>query len=481
MAEEGLKQKAVKGAAWQLGNLFITQGAQLVISIVLARLIMPSQFGIIAMFAVFNSIAGVLIDSGFAKALVRKTDRTDVDCSSMFYFNIAVAITCYIILFLCAPFIARFYNMAELTPIIRVASISLVISSFGAIQGTMFQISLNFKILSICSMISMISSGIIGIILAYLDWQVWALVSQMVLGAFFSTLLLWLFSSWRPRLTFSMSSIKEMFSFGSKLLASALLDKVYGQLYSITIGKFYNAANLGYYSRSNALASFVATTPSGILNSVSYPALCKMQHDDEYLARGYRKFLRVTAFIVFPLSLGLSAAAYPLINVVYTAKWMSAAPLLQILCFALMWWPIHAINLNLLQVKGRSDLFLRLEIIKKIIGFTVLCSTLPFGITTMCYGMIVNSIISLFINTYYTGKLIHLGFWQQMKDILPSLLLSLVMWGIVHFITRMLGNGGISLSTGIIAGAAFFILTATLLRLPEVTEVKNIVKSFIHH
>ena len=372
---------------------------QFIISVVLARLILPEQFAEIAMLSIFTAVASVFINSGFSSALIRKIDRTQADCDTVFYFNIVVSLLSYGILYYIAPSVARFYDIKELEAILRVSSLSLVIGSMAGVHRTLFQARMEFKKLAKYNVLALLISGSVGIYLAYRNYQVWALVVQSLVSVSISTIFIFYSSPWRPTSQFSWVSLKEFFSFGSKLLGSSLIDTTYKNIYSVVIGKFFPHSDLAYYNRANSLKGLSSAFPMSVVQSVTYPALCKLQNNDELLRSSYRKLIQVGAFIIFPLCLGLGAVAYPLINVLYTTVWIYAASLLEIIVFAGMWYPIHAINLNLLQVKGRSDLFFRLEIVQKMLGVIILCVTLPFGLKVMCYGEILLSILCLFVRS----------------------------------------------------------------------------------
>ncbi|MBD5175832.1 MAG: lipopolysaccharide biosynthesis protein [Bacteroidales bacterium] len=476
MTQQSLKHQTVAGIIWRIAEIGGTQLIQFMISVVLARLIMPEQFATIAMLSIFLAIAAIFINSGFSSALLRKNDRTQIDCSTVYYFNIVIAIVSYLILFLIAPYVADFYNLAELKSILRVISITLVINSFAGVHRTLFTARMDFKALTKYNIAALIISGCIGMLMAYKGFQVWALVTQSIVSSVISTICIWHASPWRPSLQFSWVSLKEFFSFGSKLLGSSLLDTIYNNLYTVLIGKFFAPADLAYYNRAASLRQLTSTTPTTVLQSVTFPALCKIQDNDETLRAAYRKMLQVSAFVIFPLCLGIGAVAFPLINVIYTKVWIYAASLLQIIVFAGMWYPIHAINLNLLQVKGRSDLFFRLEIIKKLNGVVMLCITIPLGLKAMCYGSVATSIIALVINTHYTGKLLNLGFLAQMKDLLPSISLSIVMFIACKILSTYMGDGMLSLLCSILTGAIIYIGGAYLFRFKEFELLKTIHK-----
>lgn len=473
---ESLKSKAVKGVIWSSIERFSMQGIQFIIMIVMARLITPQDYGLIGMISIFLAISQSLIDSGFSQALIRKQNRTNIDNSTVFYFNIAVGSTLYSILFIIAPFVADFYNQPELTNIMRVICLGIIFNSLAVVQRALLTIKIDFKTQAKASLSASILSGCIGIIMAYYGLGVWSLVTQQLLNLSINTLLLWMFSHWRPQLAFSWQTFHELFGFGSKLLASGLLDTIYKNIYPIVIGKIFNASSLGHYTRAHQFSEFPSSNITGIIQRVTYPILCGIQNDTKELETIYRKFLKLSAYIIFPLMMGLSAVSKTFIILVLGIQWQFCGELLQIICFAMMWYPIHAINLNLLQVKGRSDLFLRLEIIKKILGITVLCMTAPFGLVCMCYGQIFNSIMALVINTYYTGKLINVGFFKQMHDLLPTIILSILMFLIILMVNNFITNYAIQLSISIIIGVIVYILGSYILKFEELQTLFSLIK-----
>ena len=475
-ANQSLKHKAVSGVLWRIGEQGANQVISLAISVILARLIMPDQFGMIAMLSVFVAVAGVFIDSGFSSALIRKNNRTQADCSTVYWFNIAVSVACYLVLFVCAPLVSDFYGMPQLTSILRVTSLGFVIGSVAGVQRTLLSAEMDFKALTKFNVLGVLVSGIVGIVLAYLDFKVWALVFQSLTSTTVGAICVWYKVKWRPSFIFSKESFKEFFGFGSKLLGSRLLDTLYNNLYSIIIGKVFRSADLAFYNRASALTNITAHMPTGILQSVTYPTLCKLQEDDEALKNGYRRTLRLAAFVIFPICLGVGAVAYPLINVMYTDRWIYAATLLSIIVFSQMWYPIHAINLNYLIVKGRSDLFLKLEVIKKIQGVAMLCVTVPFGLEAMCYGAIATSLLCLVWNTHYNGKFLGMGIMTQLRDLFPTLLLSLAMFACARITAGLLGMGWLSLVCSVAVGAAIYLGGAWIFRFPELKELKDIRK-----
>ena len=476
MSDQTLKQATTKGLFWSSVERFSNQGVQFVFSIILARLLSPSDYGIIAMVTIFFAVAQSFVDSGFSNALVRKTDRVEEDLSTCFYFNIGVGIIAYIVLFLIAPLVANFYNQPILSPIIRITGLEVMLNSLCVVQQALFTIKIDFKSQAKITLSATVISGIVGILLAYQGYGIWALVWQGVASSIVRMGLLWLMSKWRPRTGFSKSSFNYLFGYGSKLLASGLLDTIYNNIYPIVIGKFYNPAQLGNYSRALGWAQLPSANITSILQRVTFPVLSAIQDDTLRLQNSYRRLLKLSAFIVFPLMMGLAAIASPLIRVILTAKWDGCVLYLQILCFALMLYPIHAINLNLLQVKGRSDLFLRLEIIKKIIGVVILIITIPLGITAMCLGMVFSSIICLIVNTYYTSRFIDVGLLTQLKDLRIILINSLVMGGGIYILISFIDIEGLKLVMGIVIGFLLYFIGSFYFSKAELQEVISLIK-----
>ena len=460
---------------WSAIERFSLQGVQFVMQLVMARLLLPSDYGMIAMLTIFLQIAQAFIDSGFTNALIQKKDRTEVDYSTVFYFNIIIALLFYCILFVSAPLIAKFYNMPDLILVMRVMALSLIILSFSAVHKTKLTIEINFKIQSKITLIAAGISGIIGVGIAYLGYGVWALVYQSILNAMLTTILFNCFYRWKPLKTFSMKSFKRLFSFGSKLLVSGLIHTVYYNLYGIVIGKRFSAAELGYYTRAEQFAILPSYNLSAIITRVTFPILSSIQDDNERLASTYRKYIRLSSYLIFPLMVGLASLANPLVDLFLTEKWNGTVALLQILCFDWMFDHLSGINLNLLYVKGRSDLALRLEIIKKIIAITILLASIPLGIIGMCLGRVLYSLIATYANTYYTNSLIGLSFRTQLKDIIPYLILSLAMGGVVYATTYLGLSNIIQLIIGITIGILFYISISYIFKITSLKVLLQLI------
>lgn len=422
-----IKQKTVKGVMWSSVERFSVQFVQLIIQIFIARILTPSDFGVVGMLTIFIAIAQTFVDSGFSNALIRRENRTEADNNTVFYFNLVVGLVCYLILFILAPFVAEFYEQPVLKGLMRVVSLSVIFSSFSIVQVATLTINVDFKKQAIASLVSITMSGCIGISLALKGLGPWALAIQTTSNSFINALTLWLVVRWRPKLDFSWKSFREMFSFGSRLLLSGLLDTIYKNLYTLIIGKFYKASELGYYSKANAFAQLPAVNLTRVLQRVTYPIMCQIRDDEERYKKVFETYLQMTVFVVFPICLGLASIARPLVLLLLTEKWLPCVILLQLLCINYMWHAIQAINLNILQVKGRSDIFLNLEVAKKIIGVAVLIFTVNFGIKIMCVGLIISNIIGTVLDIIYSGSILKVSLWREMKLICPALFCSMAM------------------------------------------------------
>lgn len=459
-----LKQKTTSGLKWSAIERLTTQLVQLIVMLILARLLGPSSIGLVGMLAVFIAIAQVFVDSGFSNALIRKQDRTELDYSTAYIFNIIIGLSSYSFLFLLAPYIADFYQQPTLTQLLRVLSLVIIINSFGIIQRTQLTCNMDFKTQAKCSLISVFFSSITALILAYHEYGPWALVGQSLTFSFINTILLNIYSKWLPNLIFSRTSFNYLFNFGSKLLASSLLDTIYNNIYQIIIGKVYSAKQVGIFTQANSLSLIPAQSLTTIIQRVTYPMLSQLQNDRSKFERVYLLTLKLSSAIVFPIVLGIAIIAKPLIIIVLGSEWSSSSELLSILCIGYMLYPIHAINLNLLQVESRTDLFLKLEIMKKLMMTIVLIITIPLGLKAICFGIVIQSYLSLYLNTIYTNKLISLTRLRQLKSMLPiwliNIIISLAIWLFIQQIDSLV----IQLILPIIFIPILYILTIKLIQ-----------------
>lgn len=479
MSEESLKQKTISGVIWSGFESLSSQGVQFLVMIVIARILGPRAFGLVGMLTVFMAVSQSLIDSGFSQALVRKQDRTETDCSTVFYFNICFSIIVYGLLFVIAPFVADFYKEPELLSVLRVLAVVIIIDSFAIVQRSLYTANVNFKVQARATFTGAFLAGCIAIVLAYKGLGVWSLVAMQILKSLISTILLWAFSNWFPKLVYSWNAFRELFSFGSKLMFSGLINTLYGNLYTLVIGKLFSASNVGFYTQSQQIARIPSANATSIMQRATYPILCKIQNDDERLCSDYRMLLKQSAFIVFPIMCLIAAISKPLILLLLGDNWLFSAKLLVPISLCLMMYPLHALNLNLLQVKGRSDWFLKLEIYKKIVGITVLTISCHFGVYVMCWCSIFASVIDLAINTYYTDKLLKLGFIKQMMDVMPIFAICMVMMVASYLSTLLFSMPILQCIVGGLLGGMIYFGLARFLRFKELEELIVIVKSVL--
>ena len=471
-----LKQKTLSGLKWSFTDSFVNQGIQFIVGIILARLLSPSEFGLIGMITVFIAISQTFIDSGFTQALIRKNDCTQKDYSTVFYFNLFIGFIFYFILFFSARTISNFYNEPQLLLLVRVLGINLLINATGLIQRTILTKKINFKLQTKISIIASVLSGIIGITMAFMGWGVWSLVYKTISQNILTTLLLWFWNNWKPILIFNINSFKEMFGFGSKLLASSLIYTTCNNVYYLIIGKFFSAKELGYYTRSDQFKNLPSSNLTSIIQRVSFPVLSSIQNDPKKLKDAYQKLIKGTMYITFILMIGLAAIAKPLIITLIGTKWLPSVPYLQLLCFSGMLYPLHALNLNILNVKGRSDLFLKLEVIKTLLVIPVIIIGIFLNIKLMIIAMIGTSLIGYFLNSYWSGKLIKYPVKEQIKDIFPSFLLAAFMGIIISIPAYFLSlHHDLILFIQISLGGFIIISLSKLLKIDTYIEIRKII------
>lgn len=471
MAESSLKKQTKKGLLWTFFDKLVNYGLAFVVGIIMARKLAPSDYGLTALPAVFIAIAAIFVESGFGNAMIRKPELADSDLTTSFLYSISVGVFCYLIIFICTPFIADFYKEPLLVPLVRISSLTFLWSPLATPQNILLKRKLAFNTIARINITTRIIGATIGIAAAYIGYGLWSLVIMNLVSSFFSFIQSWIAVKWIPKRGWSSNSFKYLWNFGNKLTASSLLDTVYNNLTPIIVAKYFSTSELGFYNRAKNYADLPSMQGTSIIQSVTFPVLSKLQYDTGALARNYRKMLRVSAFVIFPIMMMLAALATPFIVLLVTDKWIDAVLLLQIMCFSAMWYPIHSINLNLLQVKGRSDLFLKLEFWKKIVGLVFMACTLPFGLVYFVSAGIANSIIALVINTYYTGKLINVGFLTQMRDLIPTLFLSVLMFVVIYGVNQFIDNMWTQLILGLIIGPILYIGMATIFKFPELQDL----------
>lgn len=480
MGQDNLKQKVSKGLLWNTIHNLSMKGIQFLLMLFMARLLSPDDYGTVGLLAIFIQLSNTFAESGFSLALVRKQDRTQVDLSTAFYFNIVVGIICYFIVFCIAPWVADFYNKPILTSLLRVLALTIPISSLSTVLVAMMNYNMQFKKQAMISITHTLVSGVLGLAMAFMGYGVWALVGQSLIATCLGTVLCWLLNRWHPFWIYSWKSFQEMFGFSSKLLFTRIIDTIYGNVYSIVIGKVYSPATLGHYTRAQNWATMPSTNIVGVLNNVSFASLSKIQDDIERLRSVYRKMIKTSAFIVFPLMFGLSAVSQPLIFFTIGTKWELCAQILQIICFMFVFMPIQSLNINLIQAMGRSDLSLKISIVGKVLSLLVLLGSLPFGIIPMCWFSVISSIVILLINFYYVGKLLGLSILSQLRDLVPSTILSVIMYIVVFFTIRLFTTDWIQLLAGIFVGMALYIGLAYVFKMKSLYDTIGVIKNMIH-
>lgn len=455
-------------------------GAQLVtfiVSIVLARILAPEDYGTIALITVFTTIMQVFVDSGLGTALIQKKDADDLDFSSVFYFNFVVCLVLYGVMFVAAPLIAAFYNDATLTPLVRVISLTIVISGVKGIQQSYVSRNMLFKRFFFATLGGTIFSAFLGIGLAYAGFGVWAIVVQQLSNTTIDTLILWLTVKWRPKKKFSWQRLKGLLTFGWKLLASALLDTVYNNLRSLVIGKMYSSADLAYYNQADKFPNVVVNNINSSIDSVLLPTMASAQDDPVQVKAMTRRAIKTSTYIMAPLMMGLAFCAEPVIKLVLTDKWLSCVPFMQIFCITYMFYPIHTANLNAIKAMGRSDLFLKLEIVKKIMGVVLLLSTMWFGVMAMAYSLLVSSLLSQIINSWPNWKLLDYSYFEQLKDIMPGIILAVIMGCCVYLISLLGLSSAVTLLIQVPLGAGIYIGASAVLQLESFEYLWSMVKS----
>lgn len=455
-------------------------GAQLVtfiVSIVLARILSPNDYGTIALVTVFITILQVFIDSGLSTALIQKKDADDLDFSSVFYFNFVVCIILYLLMFFSAPYIAKFYNDLSLTPIIRVISLTLIISGVKGVQQSYVSRNMLFKRFFFSTLGGTIFSAVLGIAMAYAGFGVWAIVFQQLSNNTIDTLILWITVKWRPVKKFSWLRLKNLLSFGWKLLASSLLDTVYNNLRNMIIGKLYTPADLAFYNQGDKFPKLIVTNINTSIDSVLLPTMSNEQDNPVRVKEMTRRAIKTSTYIMAPLMIGLAFCAEPIVRLVLTDKWLPCVPYLRIFCVTYLFWPIHTANLNAINSMGRSDLFLKLEILKKIIGMILLLSTMWFGVMAMAYSLLISSFTSQLINTWPNRYLLKYSYIDQIKDILPNIVMALIMGVFVYFISNLHLSVLVSLTIQILLGGIIYLILSILTKNDSFIYLINILKS----
>lgn len=473
------KKIVISNFIWRFAERCGAQGITFVVSIILARLLEPEAYGEIALVTVFINILQVFVDSGMANALVQKKNADETDFSTVFFFNLTMCSILYFLLFVTAPYIAMFYGMPKLTAVIRVLSLVLIISGLKNVQQAFVSKKLLFKTFFFSTIGGTIGAAVVGIVMAYMGFGIWALVAQQLLNTLVDTCILWITVKWRPKWIFSFSRLQELFSFGWKLLLSHFLDTVYKNARSLMIGKFYSTEKLAHYSRGNQLPSLVITNVNSSLDSVLFPVMSGVQDDVEQVKAMTRRVIRVSSYMIWPLMVGLAACADTIVEILLTEKWLPCVPYLRIFCVFYAFWPVHTANLNAIKAMGRSDIFMRLEIIKKTIDVVLILVALPFGVISMALSELVTAPISALINAAPNKKLLGYGYKEQVKDMIPSMILSLVMGICVYALSFIHWNSIVTLTIQIFVGGTVYVSMSHALKLESYLYIKRMILELI--
>lgn len=472
-----IKHRAIRGIAWSAVEKFSRQGLMTFFTIVIARQLTPADYGLIAMLNIFLVVAQVFVDSGFVEALIQKQNRTEVDFSTTFWFNIGIALLIYVLLVLASPLIAGFYQEPLLKDMVIWMGLIFIINAFRTVQQAKLNIAMDFRRQAWISIVAISVSGGLGVWMAYHGFGVWTLVWQPLLQNFLNVILLWFSAGWIPSIIFSRHSFKELFGFGSKLLLSRILHGVYTNGSFLLIGKFFSPAATGLYSQSFLMTSFIPTSINDVIARVAYPIECELQNEDEELQRRFYQMLRMTCFFLFPLMMGLAALAEPLVRFFLTEKWIEAVPLMQILCFAWIWWPASNMSWQLLNAKHRGDYSLKAEVIKKSIAVLILTISIFFGIKAVCIGMLVYFIEDVYVMTLFTRQVLpKVTFLGEMRALLPIFFRATIMGGGVYLLTFLDVSDIVLLFIGTIVGVFLYTVIALLTGSPEAHRLLLILK-----
>lgn len=460
---ESIKNKAIRGVAWSAVEKFLRQGLMTLFSILIARQLSPSDYGLVAMLTIFLVVARIFVDSGFVEALIQKQGRTEIDFSTTFWFNIGVSLLIYTVLFLSSPFIADFYGEPLLEELLIWMALIFVINAFRTVQQAKLNIAMDFRRQAWISIIAISVSGCVGIWMACNDFGVWTLVWQPLLQNFLNVLLLWISAGWIPSFVFSYRSFKDLFGFGSRLLISRTLHAIYANGSFLLIGKFYSPAVTGLYSQSTQMTSFIPMSINDVVARVAYPIECELQDKEEELQRRFFQMLRMTCFVLFPLMMGLAALAEPVVRLLLTDKWIEAVPLIRILCFAWIWWPASNMSWQLLNAKHRSDYCLKAEIIKKVIAISILVFSLFWSIKVVCIGMLIYYVTDVYVITLFTKRILpKVTFWSELKALFPILVCAMLMGIGVYLLKYIIDSDVMLLVVGVTVGIILYVIFALL-------------------
>lgn len=473
-----LRKKAIGGVIWTVVDTFVLRGFSFLATIVLARWLGPEEFGLVGMIAVFIAIGTSITDSGLSNSLIRTKDADDKDFSTVFILNLGLSAAVYLLLFISAPYIADFFNQPILTNLVRVYCLSFVISAFSAVQLARLNKNMQFKKITKLNVPGTIVGTLTGLLMGYYGYGVWSIVCMYLVTQLVQSISLWFSSSWRPSMEYSKEKAKYHYGFGYKLMLSGLLNTVFNNIYNIVIGKYYSAKELGFFERSKSFNNYPVTTITGVISRVTFPLLSSLQDEKQRISLVYKKLMQLSFFITAPLMFGAAAIAHPLFLLVLGEQWLEAVPYFQVLCLGGMFLPIHSFNLNVFKVYGRSDLFLKLEIIKKVIITVALIIGFQFGIMGLVWSSVISGYIALFVNTYYSANMINYSSKNQFLDMLPTLLTSGMMFLVIKYTLNIAINYHliVQIFIGVIVGFTFYFLINKLFKAAPLIYLLTLLK-----
>lgn len=478
MEDNSLKKKTIGGFIWRFAERCGAQAVQFIVSIILARILSPTDYGTLALIAVFTNILSVFVQSGMGVALIQKKDADDLDYSTLFYFNVVMCVSLYLIMFITAPFIAKFYKIPELTIYTRVVSLTLIVSGVRGIQSAYVSKNMLFKKFFFSTIVGTILSAVVGISMAYKGFGVWALIAQELTNVTVDTIILWITVKWRPKWMFSFNRLKGLFSYGWKMLVAGLLDTGYLQLRNLIIGKVYSSSDLAYYSKALSFPQLLVTNVNSSIDSVLLPSMSSVQDSRETVKGMTSRALKTSTFIMGPLLMGLAACGKSVISILLTDKWLPSYPFMVVFCISYLFLPINTANLNAIKALGRSDIFLKLEIIKKTIGIIIIIATFKISVMAIALGSIVSTVINQVINSWPNKKLMNYQYREQFKDVLPSLILSTIMFFGVYCVNFLNLNSWITLIIQVPLGVLIYIGSAAFFKFEAFTYCLDLAKSF---
>lgn len=479
MTEGSLKSKTVKGVGWSAADAVLSHGVTFIVGLVLARLLTPDEYGLIGIVTIFTTVMLGVVDSGFSNSLIRKKEVSDDDYNTLFIVNMAISVLMFVILYFSAPAISHFFERPQLVLLTRVMGLLLIFQALSIVQYTILSRRIDFKTKTKASVISAIISGIIGIGMAIAGFGVWSLAGQMLSRQLIFSICLWCFNHWWPKMKLSIDSLRYMWDFGWKILLSGLLNNIWSELYQTVVGKFYNPATLGQYTRSKEYAKLFSSNLTSIVQRVTYPVISQLQDDKTRMVAAYRRIIKTTMFITAISMFLLGAISEPLIYCLIGPQWHQAATFLPLICITMSLYPLHAINLNMLQVQGRTDIFLYVEIAKKIVAIGPLLIGVFVDIYWMLIGSIIAGVIYFFLNSFYTGKSLGYSSWMQLKDIIPSYTVAIIIASSVYFLKYLPLSFWIILPLQLLIGGGVFFVICESRKMCEYIEVKSIAMGFV--